>query len=85
MHRIITTAAALALLAASPAIAGGSIENPADKKAPVSNEAGTDNPANAGKGSGEPAGQGAPVPNNATEGSGDGSHGADTSKDDMKK
>lgn len=75
MKRIIIGTAALAMLAAMPAIAGGSLENPDDKNAPVANEAGTDNPANAGKGAAEPAGEGAPVPTNATEGASDGSSG----------
>lgn len=67
MHRLIAPFAALALIAA-PAFAGGSLENPDDKKAPVANEAGTDNPANAGQMK-KPDGEGAPVPNNAAEGS----------------
>lgn len=56
------------LLAAAPAMAGGSVEEPADKKAPQSNEAGTDNPAQAGQGPAEPEGEGAPVPKDAAKG-----------------
>jgi hypothetical protein len=65
-----------ALLAASPALAGGSMENPSDKKAPEANKTGSDNPANAGEGPAKPAGEGAPLPQGASEGSSSGSSGS---------
>jgi hypothetical protein len=71
MNRIVIAFATIALFSASPAIAGGSVENPDDKKAPVSNKSGTDNPPKAGQHPAEPAGQGAPVPKDAAKGTSD--------------
>lgn len=68
MHRIMTTLAIVAMFAGSPAIAGGSVEEPTDKKAPVSDKTGSDNPASAGEGPAKPAGEGAPVPEDAAKG-----------------
>ncbi len=56
MIRIITALALATLLAGSPALAGGSIEEPTDKKAPVTNDSGSVNPPTSVEG-----GQAAPV------------------------
>jgi len=69
MKRIMTALAVAAMLATSPALAGGSVEQPDDKKAPESNKTGTDAPANPAQGESQPSGQGAPVPKDAAKGS----------------
>lgn len=51
MHRIISAIAVAALFAVSPALAGGSMEEPAAKKAPEANKTDTDSPPNAAGGS----------------------------------
>ena len=58
MYRIIGIAVASALLAGSPVLAGGSMEQPTDKKAPETNKDGTDKPASVGRESTEPKGMG---------------------------
>ena len=63
MKRMITALALAAMFAASPALAGGSVEQPDDKKAPESNKTGT------AQGESQPSGQGAPVPKDAAKGS----------------
>lgn len=69
MSRLIALLAAAVCVAGSPALAGGSLEKPTDKKAPESNATGTDNPASTGQGAAKPAGEGAPVPKDAAKGS----------------
>ncbi len=76
MKRIIGAVAVGSLLAVSPAFAGGSMEQPSDKKAPEANKSGSDNPANAGKGAAKPSGDGSPLPEGAAEGSSSGASGS---------
>ncbi|AHB49822.1 hypothetical protein W911_01265 [Hyphomicrobium nitrativorans NL23] len=82
MKRMISAVAAGTLLAVSPALAGGSMEQPTDKKAPMTNATGTDNPANAGEGAAKPAGEGAPLPEGAAEGTSSGAAGVDAADTD---
>lgn len=76
MMRVIGTVAIGSLLTVSPAFAGGSMEQPSDKKAPQANEFGSDNPVNAGKGAAKPSGDGSPLPEGAAEGTLSGSSGS---------
>lgn len=58
MYRMLGIVLASALLVGSPAMAGGSMEQPTDRKAPETNKDNTDTPANVGRESTEPKGMG---------------------------